>query len=169
MFVSIFEGMGPVRRREYVPIAGLGTRWVFHLDHDSVDPARIARAITFPFSVDLLSAITLEKLCQELRFCGFPFGPVETGRGAYATSYCLTLELEISVILARIDESDSDPSQFELGISCLRLIERWVFSRKQRLTASLLEIELWQRLQDEAMRALKEKLKAFKIEISGGK
>lgn len=155
--------MGLLSSEKHVPIVGLSGRWIFRLTDEAIDADGVIRAIRLPFAADLLAAAVLERLCQELRLVGFSFAAVETGRGTYAGSICDTSEINIGATLARIDATPTNPSQYELEVSCQRLIEKRLFSRAPRAEPSARESELWRSLEELTTRALTEKIGAADV------
>lgn len=143
-------------KRTYTALHGLSRRLVFSLSNSSVDPTCALSSITFPVVADLLAALLLERLCQQLRKHGFPFTSAETGRGRYAGSISETTEMSIVMTLARVDEGSSDPSHYELEVSCQRPARSRLFETAQSASPSDQDYGAWETLQKTILDALRD-------------
>lgn len=142
----------------YVPIAGLLGDWVFRLADEAIDGSAALAAIRVPISLDLIAAVILERLCQQLRLYGFPFAAAETGNGAYAASVAETSEIQHIAFLARINDVQVNPAQYELHIGCRRPTVRRLFHRIRAVDPSDREREVWNDLENRTTQILKDVL-----------
>jgi hypothetical protein len=143
-------------KKSYSVLRGLSRRLLFSLPNASVDPTGALSAIELPVTADLLAALLLERFGQQMRKRGFPFGSAETGHGRYTASTSETPEMSIGVILARIDEEPSDPSHYELGVSCQRPVPSQLFKRVRSTSPSDQDYLAWETLQNAIVDALRE-------------
>jgi hypothetical protein len=144
------------RKKSYSVLHGLSRHLLFHLPNAGVDPTGALSAIELPVTADLLAALLLERLCEQMRKRGFPFGAAETGHGRYAASISETPEMSIDVMLARIDQEPSDPSHYELQVSCQRPVPSRLFKTLQSASPSDQDYRAWETLQNAIVDALRE-------------
>jgi hypothetical protein len=119
-------------------------------------PTGALSAIELPVTADLLSAMLPERLGQQMRKRGFPFGSAETGNGRYAASTSETPEMSIGVFLVRSDEELSDPSHYELQVTCQRPVPSRLFKRVRSAAPSDQDYRAGEALQNAIVDALRE-------------